>query len=312
MGDSDPVDRLAKFLDGQQAAWKQHLQTFGNAHWHIINYVWVHGEDGVTVRRIYAHLSGVFGMDMSTCVKRLQELIDKDLLHVDSDRINRASHIVATPDLVNRYDAYCVEVANLMLRLVFDDATRPVVNGPGSNELSDMLHRFFTRFGERSQPEFDRFIRKSIPQPARRERASRSMPTYGYWQATFICWKERLAGRSYVFVDDLHFEIYPVLQKSPDATRQIVNDLIGWGFLVRRNREDGVPKNRFAVCLTDSAFELYCSIFERGYELLVSTSREVVDSLPVMSQKAGTVVPLKRPAPRNLADAARTDSAGAG
>ena len=109
-----------------------------------------------------------------------------------------------------------------------------------------------------------------------------------------MAWRNRAEDGEFLISDDFHMKIYPITKKGSNATRDSLQDLIDWGFLRRLNQTHGVRSNRFAVCMTDSAFDLYSSLFSLFYDVLEITGQDIASRFAYSSAEGNTVIPTVR------------------
>lgn len=298
--------RALDFLDGQSTLWNRHLpRAFGAGHWHIINFVRPHGPEGITLKKIFFHVAAIFGMDNSTCKKRLKDLFQQDLLTSADEPLRSSSQITATPKLIERYDAYAVELANLMLSIASEAAPVPIITGMGGDDLNERINRFFERLSKIGEASTGRFLRENIKNTVLRDKASACLNTYTYWTILSAAWRSSAEKGDYLVTDDFHVKIYPIVKKGVNSTKEALDDLIKWGFLERLNQSHGVKSNRYAVRITESAFQVLRSVFEQGHEVMVHLARDIAGRFTGGETAASTVVPITRA--RNVSGTSPTE-----
>jgi hypothetical protein len=301
--------KAAEFFDAQIDLWQRNLPiVFGPGHWHIISFVRPYGNEGVSLKRVFHFVAGIFGMDSATCNKRLRDLFDEGLLTADEEPLKKGTQISATAKLIEKYDAQGVELANLMISVALPDTPKPMVTGLGGPSLNDRLDGFNERLTKLANSRIEQFLRSRILSLAIREKAMHCLQTYTYSRIFSMAWRDRAEGGNFLLNDDFHMKIFPITRKGASSTRDCLQDLIDWGFLERMNQSHGVKFGRFAVRITDHAFELLGWIYERACDEMVAVAQDLVSKFASGIAEDPTVVPITRSAPRNVSATSMADA----
>jgi hypothetical protein len=172
------------------------------------------------------------------------------------------------------------------MRLLFEAGQRldPEISGipslPTGKNLNKRFSEFFARFLEIWNEHRTQYLETVFPKsPASRDRALQHLKTYAYWHIFITAWlhqhPQHGARRPYLYVDDFHAEIFPRLEVTAKTTKAYIDDMIAWGILERLGRNDGVPKNKFAVRMKIATFGFFKGAFVGAAELVAETAKDL-------------------------------------
>lgn len=276
----DPAFVVCKFLQDYGAVWLRHFPNSARrAHWQIAQFVRTQ-QDGVLFSSVRGRMNDVYGMDENTCVLRVQELISEGFIEADGEAIRASTCLIATPKFADMFDRHILESVE-----VFHDAARAIdpkvqrlARLSQGAELNKAFLRFFADFLELWNEHRSQFLKRTIPQsPAQRLKALHALKTMPYWHIFTTAWMHHHplgeARRPYLLIDDFHREIYEHLNVGMKATTGYVQDMIDWGFLRRLNKDDGVPRGKFAVRMDNAVFDTFQTAYAAGADLLVTAAR---------------------------------------
>lgn len=279
---ADQAFVVCNFIRDYGAVWLRNFPNCaGRAHWQIAQLVRTRG-DGVLFSSVRGKMDDIYGMDENTCVLRVQELIGAGLIAAEDKQIRSSTCLIATPTLIEIFDRHTLEAAEVLHNAAraIDPKIAKLARLSAGNHLNKEFLGFFSEFLELWNEYRLELLKRSIPtSPAQRLKALHALKTMPYWHIFMTAWIHRHseggAKRPYLLVDDFHGEIYEHIGVGMKATSGYVQDMIDWGFLRRLNKDDGVPRGKFAVCMEKSAFEIFQNAFAAAAELLVASARSL-------------------------------------
>jgi hypothetical protein len=228
-------------------------------------------EEPLPFSEIKNRMADTFGLDVSTCIKRIYELQKEGLVGLISESVKlRLSDLVYPTDMLRKsYDSHLSSVCSCVIEtahaLGYYDVAK-LINKSDFN-MGSSFDRLTSIFGELWSSEMDIYLRSLFPKErAFRTRVLRSLKSFAHWHILSMAWMhgnpEYGERQPFLFADDFHMRIYPVLHLQIEATRGYVQDLIDWQLLERRYAKHGVPKNKFAVRITENTYD---TIEEEAY-----------------------------------------------
>lgn len=280
---SDPAYVVCRFIQHYGEVWDRYFpNSVRKAHWQICSIVRLH-EDGLLFSRMRGRLDAVYGLDEETSIVRINELVQDGLIETDEPSIRSSTCLSPTKKLSELFDAHVVDTVALLYAAAREIEPTFPSQLPAAPAAS--ANRIFFEFFEGFLDAWDRhrleFLREQIANsPARRHKALLALKTYAYWHIFMTSWlhqhSQSKPKKTYLLVDDFHPAIYQHVGVSVKATTGYIQDMIDWGFLRRLNKEDGVPRGKFAVRMDEKVFEGFRNAFSSTSELVVEAGRNLL------------------------------------
>lgn len=274
----------ALFFQAYDTIWNRYFPRCPRrTHWYIAGLL-RREEDGLFFSKIRGRMDDVFGMDEDTCAARLRELMSDGLAAIEGDRIHASTLVAGTPKLVATFDAHAVEAAISLLQRsqrVHSHSALKGISAAEGMELNEQLLALFAKHEAVLGDYIQRFLREALPkQPALRLRAQHLLMSSAYRFIFLTSWihshPERNASHDYILRDELNVRMFGSLGVGLSATTGYVQNLIRWGFLERMTKEHGVPRNKFAVRMTENAFDHFEDAFAETWPLVDETVQNIV------------------------------------
>lgn len=263
-------------------------------------------EESVPFAAIRNRLADLFGLDPAAAESRLRDLQAAKLVAIasSSPRLHAQDLIEPTAKLYQTFDLHVVEACNRLLRTAqqLGHIDRFDAIGGHSTDLNAVFGKFVAGFAELWGEQLSAHLRRSFPKErAFRTKIERSLRTFAYWHILLQSWMSRNPHNPqlapFLFVDDFHTTIYPVLHVKWPTTKEYVQDLIDWRLLERRTAAHGVPKNLFAIEIAPEVYDLIEGIFCEAALLFAEAARALQqDTAKADSLPHTTIVPFSMPA----------------
>jgi hypothetical protein len=280
----DPAYVVCRFIETYGEIWDRYFpNSVRKAHWQIASIVRMH-DDGILFSRIRGRLDAVYGLDEETSILRIEELVQEGLISLDDKNIRSSTCLSPTKKLSELFDAHVAET----LQLLYAAAREIEPTFPSDLHFAPVegANRIFFEFFEHFLGAWDehrlQFLRTQIAHsPARRNKALLALKTYAYWHIFMTAWlhqhPQSKPKKTYLLVDDFHGAIYQHVGVSVKATTGYIQDMIDWGFLRRLNKDDGVPRGKFAVRMDSNVFENFRAAFGSTADLVKEAGHNLMN-----------------------------------
>lgn len=298
---SDAAFTVCKFLNEYNAIWARYFPCcVKRAHWQIAQLVRTRNLLFSDVRSKIGHM---FGMDAKTCADRTRDLIAEGLIETSDPELGSKALLKATPKLVDLFDRHTVDAIELLHASAKSlDSRMPKLLQLSPNQaLNKRFLKFFEEFLLGWNDQRLQFLTDAaekhppLRNPVECAKANNALKTHAYWHIFITAWLWRHpsggAKRSYLLVEDFQATIHTLFQYGSKATSGYVKSMEKWGLLERQGRNENVPRNKYAVRMTDAAFATFGNSFALGAPALISAARDF--SRLSNGMETGQVVPFR-------------------
>jgi hypothetical protein len=250
---------VARFLCGYHKVWQNHFPGLNKrAHWHVMFSARCSPQEGVSCRSIHRTLYGLYGTDIRTCIERIRDCENDDLIRVvdaSGQPCNASATclIRATDKLYEAFDDHCREAIE-ELSAIFGDAQNSRAPGVDYDRAAiSAIFGFFNTYDQKWRETCETVVREKGLTPAYANDAMDHLVTYQYWAIVMLLWSAGPLGGGRpdapaLVIDEINSRMWDALRLGHLAIKERVNNLIRWGFFA----EQTIMKRK-AVALTPVA-----------------------------------------------------------